>query len=38
MAGQMISAVGGSAPHDNMPPYLVGNWCICLVGSYPSRP
>jgi microcystin-dependent protein len=37
MAGQMIGVAGGSAPHDNMPPYLVGNWCICLVGLYPSR-
>ena len=28
---------GGSQPHDNMPPYLVLNYCIALEGIYPSR-
>lgn len=32
-----VSNVGGSQPHDNMPPYLVVNFCICLSGIFPSR-
>jgi len=28
---------GGSQPHNNMPPYLVVNYCIALEGIYPSR-
>lgn len=28
---------GGSTPHDNMQPYLVLNYIICLYGIYPSR-
>ena len=28
---------GGSQPHPNMQPYLVINYCIALVGIYPSR-
>jgi microcystin-dependent protein len=38
MGLQMITPAGGSMPHANMAPYLVGNWCICLAGLYPSRP
>lgn len=30
-------AVGGSQPHNNMPPYLVLNYCIALQGIFPSR-
>lgn len=30
-------AAGGSQPHENMPPFLVLNWCIALQGVYPSR-
>lgn len=30
-------ATGGSQAHNNMPPYLVVNFCIALVGVYPSR-
>ena len=32
-----ISATGGSQAHDNMQPYLVLNFCIALVGVYPSQ-
>jgi microcystin-dependent protein len=28
---------GGSQPHNNMQPYLVLNFCIALVGIFPSR-
>ena len=36
-AGNTLSPVGGSQPHDNMQPYLALNFCICLFGIYPSR-
>jgi microcystin-dependent protein len=36
-AGNAISPVGGSQPHDNMQPYLAINFCISLFGIYPSR-
>jgi microcystin-dependent protein len=36
-AGNAISQVGGSQPHDNMQPYLAINFCISLFGIYPSR-
>jgi microcystin-dependent protein len=32
-----IGATGGSQPHNNMPPYLVLNFCIALQGIFPSR-
>jgi microcystin-dependent protein len=32
-----VSNVGGSQPHENRHPYLVLNWCICLIGIFPSR-
>ena len=31
------SNAGGSQPHHNMQPYLTINYCIALVGLYPSR-
>ncbi len=34
---QVLSQVGGSQPHENMQPYLVLNFCICLYGVFPSR-
>jgi len=32
-----VSIAGGSQPHENRQPYTVLNWCICLVGIFPSR-
>ena len=37
LAGNVLSQVGGSQPHDNMQPYLAVNFCICLFGIYPSQ-
>jgi microcystin-dependent protein len=37
MAAQSISNTGGSQPHNNLQPYLVLNYCIALVGIFPSR-
>ncbi|HEU4546070.1 MAG TPA: tail fiber protein [Microlunatus sp.] len=34
----MIKPNAGGQPHDNMPPYLVINYCIATEGIYPSRP
>jgi len=34
---ETVSNVGGSQPHTNMQPYLVLNFCISLVGIFPSR-
>jgi microcystin-dependent protein len=33
-----VRVEGGSQPHNNLPPYLAVNFCICLDGIYPSRP
>jgi microcystin-dependent protein len=35
--GATTSAIGGSQPHNNMSPYLVLNFIICLSGTFPSR-
>ncbi len=32
-----ISSAGASQPHDNMQPYAVSNFQICIQGIYPSR-
>jgi microcystin-dependent protein len=32
-----VSAAGGSQPHSNLQPSLVMNFCIALVGVFPSR-
>jgi microcystin-dependent protein len=32
-----VSSVGGSQPHENMQPYLTVNFCIALVGIFPSQ-
>jgi microcystin-dependent protein len=37
MNQNMIAAAGGNVPHNNMQPYLVVNFCIALVGVFPSR-
>jgi microcystin-dependent protein len=31
-----VTNVGGSQPHNNMAPYLVINFCIALIGIFPS--
>ena len=36
-AGNAITQVGGSQPHDNMQPYLAINFCMSLFGIFPSR-
>jgi microcystin-dependent protein len=36
-APNAITSVGGSQPHENMSPYLALNFCISLVGIFPSR-
>jgi microcystin-dependent protein len=33
----LLGPVGGSQPHENRQPFLVLNWCIALVGIFPSR-
>ena len=37
MSSQALSQVGGSLPHNNMPPYLTMNFVIALAGIFPSR-
>jgi len=37
MAADALTATGGSAPHDNMQPFLTLNFIIALQGLYPSR-
>ena len=37
MAANAIANAGGGQPHDNMPPVLVVNFVIALVGLFPSR-
>lgn len=32
-----ISTTGNSTAHDNMPPFLVVNWCIATEGIFPCR-
>jgi microcystin-dependent protein len=34
---QSISPVGGSQPHDNMMPFLVVSFIICLFGIFPTQ-
>ena len=34
---QAVSSVGGTQPHDNMPPYLCVNFIIATQGIYPSQ-
>lgn len=37
MSAMALETVGGSQPHNNMPPYLTLNFIIALVGLFPSR-
>ncbi|GGR33239.1 phage tail protein [Deinococcus ruber] len=37
LAPAALLSSGGSQPHENMPPYLVMNFCIALQGIFPSR-
>lgn len=37
MNGQATSMAGGGQPHNNMPPYLVLNFCIATQGIFPAR-
>jgi microcystin-dependent protein len=37
MAPNMIAPTGGSLPHPNIQPVLCVNFCIALVGIFPSR-
>jgi microcystin-dependent protein len=37
MAASTTLPVGGSQPHDNMPPFLAVNFVISLYGVYPSQ-
>ena len=37
MNAAAIGTAGASQPHDNMSPFLVLNFCIALMGIYPSR-
>jgi microcystin-dependent protein len=32
-----LAPIGGNLPHNNLPPYLVLNFCIAMSGIYPSR-
>ncbi|WP_353988672.1 phage tail protein [Ruicaihuangia caeni] len=36
MAANAVGAVGGSQPHENMPPYLAVNFIISLYGVWPQ--
>ncbi|WP_407571655.1 phage tail protein [Deinococcus altitudinis] len=38
LAAGAVSPQGGNQPHNNLPPYLVANFCIALQGVYPQRP
>ncbi len=37
MSPQAAGVSGGGMPHNNMPPYLVLNFCIAMQGIYPPR-
>lgn len=37
MNANALAATGGGQPHNNLPPYLVLNFCIALQGVFPSR-
>jgi microcystin-dependent protein len=37
LAASAVGPTGGSQPHENRQPYLALNFCIALVGIFPSR-
>ena len=37
MLSGIVSSVGGSQPHDNMPPFLTINFIISLFGIFPTQ-
>ena len=37
LSPQAVASTGGGQPHDNMPPFLAINYCICITGIYPPR-
>lgn len=37
MSPSAVSVSGGGQPHNNLPPYLVLNFCIALQGIFPAR-
>jgi microcystin-dependent protein len=37
MHPESVTQVGGTQPHENRPPSLVLQWCIALIGVFPSR-
>jgi microcystin-dependent protein len=37
MSPAAVAQTGSGLPHDNMPPYLVMNFCIALTGIFPAR-
>jgi microcystin-dependent protein len=37
MSPATVTNYGGSQPHENRSPYLVLNYCIALIGAFPSR-
>lgn len=38
LTANLVSSVGGSEAHTNLPPFLTINFMIALAGIYPSRP
>ena len=37
MSAAMIGPNTGGQPHENRSPFLALNWCIALIGVFPSR-
>jgi microcystin-dependent protein len=37
MSAATVTNIGGSQPHENRSPYLTLNYCIALIGTFPSR-